>query len=151
MGTDSMWFEEDSKTVYTEMVRTDSGTEAEIVVRFLRYSIPYGDQEYGGKQGWFCAYVVMRDGDFARISGKLQYDCMGFPDINAPGGTTYFNKAPPFDGDRGNEGLTVIGWDYCYEEPYEKGVTLDSAVKDAKTAAAFLSDLLSQPSDTVFV
>ncbi len=145
-----MWFEEDDKTVYTEMVRLNSGAEAEIVVRFNHFSIPYGEQEYNGVQGWFCTYVVMRDGDFGRISGKLQYDVMDYPVVNAPGGTTYFNKMPPF-ADGTNAGFTVIGWDYCHEEFREDRVTLKRAVEDAKKVAAFLSDLMLQPSDTVFV
>lgn len=134
-----MWFRKDENTVHTEMIHTVSGMDIEIAVRFGSSRIQPGSQFYDGKQGWFCAYVVMRDDDFDRISDRLSF-CDGYPELDVPGGVSYFNRIPPFD-DGSNAGFTVIGWDYNHGEPYEKDVTFDSVMDDAKRATEHLSGL----------
>lgn len=134
-----MWFRKDENTVHTEMIHTVRGMDIEIAVRFGSSRIQPGSQFYNGEQGWFCAYVVMRDADFDRISDRLSF-CDGYPELDVPGGVSYFSRIPPFD-DGSNAGFTVIGWDYNHGEPYEKDVTFDSVMDDAKRATEYLSGL----------
>ena len=134
-----MWFRKDENTVHTEMIHTVRGMDIEIAVRFGSSRIQPGSQFYNGEQGWFCAYVVMRDADFDRISDRLSF-CDGYPELDVPGGVSYFSRIPPFD-DGNNTGFTVIGWDYNHGEPYEKDVRFDSVMDDAKRATEHLSGL----------
>lgn len=83
-----MWFRKDENTVHTEMIHTVSGMDIEIAVRFGSSRIQPGSQFYNGIQGWFCAYVVMRDADFDRISDRLSF-CDGYPELDVPGGVSY--------------------------------------------------------------
>ena len=66
----TMWFREDGYTVHTEIIHCGD-IDFEIAVRFGYSRICTGRQTYNGKQGWFCAYVVMRDTDFDMISDGL--------------------------------------------------------------------------------
>ncbi len=136
---------DDGHVVHRETVRTDAGADIGIVVRFGSSGFRPGTQFHDGKQGWFCAYVVMKDEDFDRISGKLSYRCR-YPELDVPGGTSYFSRIPPFDEDGSGPETTVIGWDYDHDEPYEKDATLDSVIGDAKEAVGYLSGLLELPS-----
>lgn len=139
-----MWFKEDDHTVHTEMMHTPEGIDFEIAVRFGSSRLQKGSQFYKGEQGWFCAYIVMRDEDFDRISDRLSY-CRQYPELDVPGGTSYFNKAKPFF-DGGDTGFTVIGWDYNHDEPYEKYVNFGSVMDDAKRAVRYLAGLFDDRS-----
>lgn len=137
-----MRFRDDNHVVHTETIRAGD-TEFEIVVRFGSMRIPYGSQTFNGKQGWFCAYIVMDDSDFDRISGKLTFNGSDYPELDVPGGTSFFNKVSPFD--KGpDDGSTVIGWDYNHGEPWEKDATLESVLDDARKAVRCLSDLFHE-------
>ncbi len=60
-----MWFHEDDKTVFTEFLPSDRMDGIEMVIRFVRLrGMPYGDQTFCGRQGWFCAYLVITDRDY---------------------------------------------------------------------------------------
>ena len=135
-----MWFEEDDKTVHTEMLGLDPNVDIEIVVRFVSLCIPAGSQTYDGKQGWFCAYIVMRNADFDRISTKLQYSDSGYPVLDVPGDVSYFNKVPPFVEYGMNPDYAVIGWDYNHGIPSEVGVDLSDVIGDAKRTASALAE-----------
>lgn len=110
---------DDGHVVHRETVRTDAGADIGIVVRFGSSGFRPGTQFHDGKQGWFCAYVVMKDEDFDRISGKLSYRC-GYPELDVPGGTSYFSRIPPFDEDGSGPGTMVIRWDYNHDEPMRR-------------------------------
>lgn len=131
---------DDEHVVHRETIRTDAGIDIGIVIRFGSSKFRPGTQFHDGKRGWFCAYVVIGDADFERISRNLSYEC-GYPQLDVPGGTSYFSRIPPFDEDGIEPGSTVIGWDYGHDEPYEKDATLDSVIGDAKEAAGYLSGL----------
>ncbi len=135
-----MWFKQDEHTVHVEAFRTDAGADMEVAIRFGSLRNGCGPQEHNGKRGWFCAYVAMKDADFDRIRGKQPACPQGYPEIGAHGGTSYFNRAPPFEKDHDSD-VTVIGWDYNHFEPSENGVTFDDVLRDAETVARFLSGL----------
>ncbi len=86
-----MWFRKDENTVHTEMIHTVRGVDIEIAVRFRSSRLQKGSQFYKGEQGRFCAYVIMKDADFDRISGKLFYE-YGYPQLDVPGGTSFFSR-----------------------------------------------------------
>ncbi len=134
----NMWFEEDDKTVHTEMLRVNRDVDIEIVVRFVSLCIPAGSQTHEGRQGWFCAYMVLRNADFDRISAKLQYSDSGYPVLDVPGDVSYFNKVPPFVEYGMNPDYAVIGWDYNHGIPSEVGVGLYDVIADAKRTASAL-------------
>lgn len=131
---------DDEHVVHRETVRTDAGIDIGIVVRFGSSRLQPGTQFHNGKRSWFCAYAVMRDADFDRISERLSYES-GYPQLNVPGGTSYFSRMSPFDEDGIEPRYTAIGWDYDHDEPYEKDATLDSVISDAKEVAGYLSGL----------
>ncbi len=130
-----MWFEEDDKTVHIEMIHVSRDVDIEIVVRFVSLCIPAGSQMYDGRQGWFCAYIVLRNEDFDRISSKLSYCDSGYPILDVPGDVSYFNKVAPFVEYGMNPDYAVIGWDYNHGIPSEVGVGLPEVIEDAKRTA----------------
>ncbi len=136
----NMWFEEDDKTVHMEMLRVNRDVDIEIVVRFVSLCIPAGNQTHEGRQGWFCAYMVLRNADFDRISAKLQYSDSGYPILDVPGDVSYFNKVPPFVEYGMNPDYAVIGWDYNHGIPSEVGVDLYDVIADAKRTASALAE-----------
>ena len=124
-----MWFEPDRHAVSEGTFVAPSGMEVGVMVRFVSHEVvPWGSQFHCGKQGWFCGYVSLRDLDFDLIRPRLAFDD-GRPLVPVPGGVTYYNKAPPFEGE--SPGYAVIGWDYNHGEPEEAGVTLADVCADA--------------------
>ncbi len=122
------------------MLRVNRNTDIEIVVRFVSLCIPAGSQTHEGRQGWFCAYMVLRNADFDRISAKLQYSDSGYPILDVPGDVSYFNKVPPFVEYGMNPDYAVIGWDYNHGIPSEVGVGLYDVIADAKRATSSLAE-----------
>jgi hypothetical protein len=120
-----MWFHEDDKTVFTELLPSDSMDGIETVIRFVCLrGMPYGDQTFCGRQGWFCAYLVITDRDYERIRDKLEFNKMDYPVLDVPGGVSFFNKVEiRFVEEDLNPGFAVIGWDYNHQEESEKGIS----------------------------
>lgn len=134
-----MWFSQDEFTVRTDMIHATPDTDIETAVRFVRNE--YGSQTRDGVRGWYCGYVVMRDADFDRISDRIPLDEDGYPEIGAPGGTTFFNRAEPFVGYHLNPGYAVLGWDYTHGEPSERSTTLGRVMRDSIVVTRYLTGL----------
>ncbi len=134
-----MWFSQDEFTVRTDTIHVTPDTDIETAVRFVRNE--YGSQMRHGARGWYCGYVVMRDEDFDRISDMIPLDDSGYPEVGAPRGTTFFNKAEPFVGMNLNPGYAVIGWDYTHGEPSERLTTLGRVMRDSIVVTRYLTGL----------
>ncbi len=134
-------FTPDQFTVHTEIINIAPSVDAEIAVRFVE--APFGIQKHNGKKGWYCGYIAMRDEDFGRISDKLAKNRGGYPEFGAPGGTTYYNKAPPFD-DGMHPRATVLGWDYDHRTPLMKFTTKGSVIGDARACVRYMRRLFEE-------